>query len=183
MTKNLALGVFILIIVFVGAGLFIQQETSQKNPLGTSAPDATFSPIQNNTQTANPTSPVATQMPQQSSSQSGSITTMPDGLQIEDLKVGTGPAAKVGDTITVNYVGTLTNGTKFDSSIDRGTPFTTQIGVGQVIKGWDEGIPGMKVGGIRRLIVPPSLGYGSQAVGSIPANSTLIFEVALLGIK
>lgn len=183
MTKNLALGIFILIIVFVVAGLFIQQETSQKNPLGTSAPGATFSPIQNNTRPANPTSAAATQTPQQISSQSGNITTMPNGLQIEDLKIGTGSAARVGDTITVNYVGTLTNGTKFDSSIDRGTPFTTQIGVGQVIKGWDEGIPGMKVGGIRRLIVPPSLGYGPQAVGSIPANSTLIFEVALLGIK
>lgn len=109
--------------------------------------------------------------------------TFPDGLQIEDEVVGTGAEAKTGDTVTVNYVGTLTNGTKFDSSYDRNQPFTTQIGVGQVIKGWDEGIVGMKVGGKRKLIIPPSLGYGSQAVGGIPSNSTLIFEVELLNVK
>jgi FKBP-type peptidyl-prolyl cis-trans isomerase len=104
-------------------------------------------------------------------------------LKVEDEKVGTGPAVKSGDTISINYVGTLTNGTKFDSSYDRGTPFETQIGVGQVIKGWDEGVVGMKVGGKRKLTIPPSLGYGDQAQGSIPANSTLIFEVELVSIK
>jgi peptidylprolyl isomerase len=104
-------------------------------------------------------------------------------LQITDEKIGTGEAVKKGDTVEINYVGTLTNGTKFDASADHGGPFTTQIGVGQVIKGWDEGVIGMKVGGKRKLVIPPSLGYGDQAAGSIPANSTLIFEVELVGIK
>jgi hypothetical protein len=120
--------------------------------------------------------------------QAGTITTQAQPsnaakLKIEDEKVGTGPAVKSGDTIAINYVGTLPNGTKFDSSYDRGTPFETQIGVGQVIKGWDEGVVGMKVGGKRKLTIPPALGYGDQAQGSIPANSTLIFEVELVSIK
>lgn len=104
-------------------------------------------------------------------------------LKIEDIKVGTGPEVKSGDTVVINYTGTLTDGTKFDSSYDHGQPFETQIGVGRVIKGWDEGVVGMKVGGKRRLTIPPDLGYGSQAVGSIPPNSTLIFDVELMGIK
>lgn len=104
-------------------------------------------------------------------------------LQIQDEKIGTGPAVKKGDTVKINYVGTLTNGTKFDASADHGGPFVTQIGVGQVIKGWDEGIIGMKVGGKRKLVIPPSLGYGDQATGSIPPNSTLIFQVELVGIQ
>lgn len=104
-------------------------------------------------------------------------------LQIADETIGSGPAVKKGDSVEINYVGTLANGTKFDASADHGGPFTTQIGVGQVIKGWDEGIIGMKVGGKRKLVIPPSLGYGNQAVGSIPANSTLIFQVQLVKIK
>lgn len=106
------------------------------------------------------------------------------GLKIEDLKEGTGSAVKSGDTITINYSGTLLNGTKFDSSYDRGQPFQTQIGVGRVIKGWDEGVIGMKVGGKRKLTIPPDLGYGAQGAGSvIPPNATLIFELELLEIK
>ena len=105
-------------------------------------------------------------------------------LKIEDLKIGSGPEVKSGDTISINYLGTLVNGKKFDSSYDRGQPFETQIGVGQVIKGWDQGVVGMKVGGKRRLTIPPELGYGSQEIPNvIPANSTLIFEVELVAIK
>jgi FKBP-type peptidyl-prolyl cis-trans isomerase len=104
-------------------------------------------------------------------------------LKIEDLKVGDGQEVKSGDTVVMNYVGTLTDGTKFDSSYDRGTPFETKIGVGQVIEGWDKGVVGMKVGGKRRLTIPPSMGYGDQPAGSIPPNSTLIFEVELVSIK
>lgn len=108
----------------------------------------------------------------------------PDGLKVEDYKIGTGSAVKTGDKITINYIGALENGQKFDSSYDRGKPFETQIGVGLVIKGWDEGIIGMQVGGQRRLIIPASLGYGSTGVaGVIPPNSTLIFDVKLEGIK
>ena len=106
-----------------------------------------------------------------------------NGLKIEDIKVGTGSAVKAGDTVVINYTGTLEDGTKFDSSYDHGQPFTTQIGVGQVIKGWDEGVVGMKVGGERKLTIPPDLAYGDQSVGSIPPNSTLIFDVSLVAIK
>jgi len=107
-----------------------------------------------------------------------------DKLLIEDTKVGTGSAVKSGDTISINYVGTLTNGTKFDSSYDRGAPFETQIGVGQVIKGWDQGVIGMKVGGKRKLSIPSDLGYGMRGAGAaIPPNADLIFEVELMGIK
>lgn len=106
-------------------------------------------------------------------------------LEIEDLIVGTGDSPSKGQTVIVHYTGWLTNGKKFDSSVDRGTPFEFQIGAGQVIKGWDEGVFTMKVGGKRKLTIPPDLAYGNQAVGDglIPANSTLIFEVELLGLK
>jgi hypothetical protein len=107
--------------------------------------------------------------------------TQPDGLQIIDITQGTGPAAQTGQTVTVNYTGWLqSNGTKFDSSLDRNQPFSFPLGQGQVIKGWDEGVVGMKVGGKRRLIIPPALGYGSTPNGKIPANSTLIFDIDLL---
>jgi FKBP-type peptidyl-prolyl cis-trans isomerase len=104
-------------------------------------------------------------------------------LKIEDLKKGTGPQVKSGDTIRIHYKGTLTDGTPFDSSYDRGEPFETKIGVGDVIKGWDQGVIGMQVGGKRKLIIPPSLGYGDQPAGTIPPNSTLVFEVELIEIK
>ncbi len=109
---------------------------------------------------------------------------MKDGLVIDDVKVGTGAEAKAGQTVTVHYTGWLTNGKKFDSSKDRNEPFTFHLGAGEVIKGWDEGVQGMKVGGVRNLTIPPSLGYGAQgAGGAIPPNATLKFEVELLGVK
>lgn len=109
--------------------------------------------------------------------------TVAENVKVEDLKVGSGSAVKSGDTVLIHYTGTLADGTKFDSSVDRDEPFETQIGVGQVIKGWDLGVVGMKVGGKRKLTIPPSLGYGDQPNGSIPANSILIFDVELLEIK
>jgi FKBP-type peptidyl-prolyl cis-trans isomerase len=115
----------------------------------------------------------------------GDSATSPSGggtLVIEDLVVGTGATAAVGDTVTVHYVGTLTNGAKFDSSYDRGQPYPFQIGAGRVIAGWEQGVPGMKIGGKRRLTIPPSLAYGNQAVGAIPPNSTLVFDIDLLSI-
>ncbi len=103
-------------------------------------------------------------------------------LKIEDVKVGEGAEAQAGQNVKVNYLGTLTDGTKFDSSYDRNEPFEFTLGAGQVIEGWDKGVAGMKVGGKRKLTIPPSLAYGEQAVGQIPANSTLIFEVELLEV-
>ncbi|MGE8794713.1 FKBP-type peptidyl-prolyl cis-trans isomerase [Leptospira terpstrae] len=103
-------------------------------------------------------------------------------FQIIDLVVGKGEEAFSGSYVTVHYVGKLPNGTKFDSSRDRNRPFEFNLGAGEVVKGWDKGIKGMRVGGKRKLIIPPELGYGSKKVGNIPADSTLIFEVELLKI-
>ncbi|MDP1624972.1 MAG: FKBP-type peptidyl-prolyl cis-trans isomerase [bacterium] len=110
------------------------------------------------------------------------ISTIP-GLEIYDETVGTGTVASSGNAVTVHYVGILTNGEKFDSSLDRGQPFTFALGAGQVIRGWDLGVEGMKVGGVRRLVIPANLAYGDRAIGSIPAGSTLIFQVQLLGVE
>ncbi len=104
------------------------------------------------------------------------------GYQVVDEVVGTGAEAMVGDQLIVHYTGRLTNGQVFDSSVDRGIPFGFVLGAGQVIRGWDEGMVGMRVGGKRVLTVSPEYAYGSQAVGPIPANSTLIFEVELLDV-
>ncbi len=104
-------------------------------------------------------------------------------LIIEDLVVGTGAEAMEGQRVSVHYTGTLTNGTKFDSSLDRKTPFSFVLGRGDVISGWDEGVKGMKVGGKRKLTIPPDKAYGNRTVGPIPANSILVFEVELLATK
>ncbi|RDE13003.1 MAG: peptidylprolyl isomerase [Candidatus Thorarchaeota archaeon] len=106
-------------------------------------------------------------------------------LKIDEIVVGTGASPTRGKTVIVHYTGWLTNGRKFDSSVDRGKPFEFRIGVGQVIQGWDQGVMSMKIGGKRRLTIPPQLAYGSRNVGDglIPPNSTLIFEVELLGVK
>ena len=114
--------------------------------------------------------------------------TTASGLQITDTKAGTGASPKTGQTCVMHYTGWLyengKKGAKFDSSVDRGEPFEFTIGVGQVIKGWDEGVAGMKVGGKRTLVIPPQLGYGARGAGGvIPPNATLVFEVELLGVK
>lgn len=110
--------------------------------------------------------------------------TTESGLQYGDLIIGTGETAKAGDTVSVHYTGWLVDGTKFDSSVDRGNPFNFPLGAGSVIKGWDEGVAGMKVGGKRKLSIPPELGYGDRGAGSvIGPGETLIFEVELLGIE
>lgn len=104
-------------------------------------------------------------------------------LQIVDVQIGQGAEARAGQQVSVHYVGTLSTGQKFDSSRDRNSPFSFRLGAGKVIKGWDQGVAGMKVGGIRKLTIPPHLGYGEVGFpGAIPPNSTLVFEVELLGV-
>ena len=110
--------------------------------------------------------------------------TTASGLVIEELLVGTGAEASAGQTVSVHYTGWLTNGTKFDSSKDRNEPFEFPLGARHVIAGWDEGVQGMKIGGKRKLTIPPALGYGARgAGGGIPPNATLVFEVELLGLN
>ncbi|TGN08224.1 FKBP-type peptidyl-prolyl cis-trans isomerase [Leptospira ilyithenensis] len=106
-----------------------------------------------------------------------------DDLLIQDTKLGLGKEALRGTTVTVHYTGKLTNGKVFDSSVERGEPFSFDLGSGQVIQGWEKGIAGMKEGGKRKLTIPPKFGYGARAVGPIPANSTLIFDVELIRVK
>jgi len=182
MSKNIVPLLIVAVIILAGvSGIFFL--SNQKTP---GANDINLTPTINPTQvpqTPTPTPAIINQQDEASPAADMANTTTADGLQMQDLTVGTGTEVKSGDTVTVNYLGTLTNGTKFDSSYDRNQPFTTQIGVGQVIKGWDEGMVGMKVGGKRKLTIPASLGYGSADMGSIPPNSTLIFEVELLGVK
>jgi FKBP-type peptidyl-prolyl cis-trans isomerase len=110
--------------------------------------------------------------------------TTPSGLKYVDQVVGTGEVAVAGKPVSVHYTGWLENGKKFDSSVDRGQPFSFPLGAGRVIKGWDEGVQGMKVGGKRKLTIPSNLGYGPQGAGGvIPPNATLIFDVELLGVR
>lgn len=129
--------------------------------------------------------PTATAGPTKPPAVTGTPVKLPDGLQYIDLKTGCGTAAGTTSNVTVEYTGWLqSNGSKFDSSFDHGgSPFTLQLGQGKVIKGWDEGLVGMKVGGIRRLIIPPSLAYGSAGQSPIPPNATLIFDVQMLSIS
>ncbi len=109
--------------------------------------------------------------------------TTKEGLKYTDIVVGTGAVAVAGKEVTVHYTGTFTNGKKFDSSVDRGQPLPFLLGAGKVIKGWDLGVAGMKVGGKRQLTIPASLGYGANTYGPIPGNSTLLFDVELLSVK
>jgi FKBP-type peptidyl-prolyl cis-trans isomerase len=110
--------------------------------------------------------------------------TTPSGLKYQDVKEGAGDVATAGKNVSVHYTGWLTNGTKFDSSKDRGQPFEFPLGGGRVIRGWDEGVQGMKVGGTRKLTIPPELGYGARGAGGvIPPNAALVFEVELLKVR
>ena len=161
MNKKIIISIIILIFIIVGFYFWTQSDQDKvENPSTESLPKS------------------------YAENQQTSTTNEIQGMKIETLKEGTGEVAKVGDTVTVNYVGTLLNGTKFDSSIDRNTPFSFTIGQNRVIQGWELGVQGMKIGEKRKLTIPPELAYGNQAVGGvIPANSTLVFEIDLLGIN
>ncbi|MBA2565696.1 MAG: FKBP-type peptidyl-prolyl cis-trans isomerase [Gemmatimonadetes bacterium] len=141
------------------------------------------------TEAAGEQDPRAPESPGSSSSKEADVndpelTAAPSGLKYKDLAPGAGKEAKRGQTAVVHYTGWLVDGTKFDSSLDRGQPFEFPVGGGRVIKGWDEGVAGMKVGGKRRLVIPPDLGYGSAgAGGTIPPDATLVFEVELVDVR
>jgi len=167
MTKNIFVFIVLIIFIAVAAWLFMKKGESVDSGAGLFTSPSPSS-------TANSSSPL---------SSAGKIITMENGLQMQDLVVGTGVEAKKGELVTVNYVGTLTNGQKFDSSYDRNQPFQFILGTGMVIQGWDLGVAGIKVGGKRKLVIPAALGYGERANGPIPANSILVFEVELLGTK
>lgn len=162
--------VYVLVLVLAQIG-----DNKQDIAVATQLTATTPAPIQvqeNNTLIASKTM-----------SEANAVTT-PSGLKYIELKEGTGATPKSGQTVEVHYTGTLQDGTKFDSSRDRNQPFKFKLGVGQVIKGWDEGLSTMKVGGRRQLIIPPELGYGARGAGGvIPPNATLNFDVELLGVK
>ena len=145
----------VVVVILLGIGIYFQN----KNGRGAVSPTPTES------------SDIITPMDQENE------------LVMEDIKVGSGLEAVSGKKVTVNYKGTLTDGTEFDSSYKRNQPFSFNLGAGEVIQGWDQGVSGMKVGGTRKLTIPPSLGYGDRQVGSIPANSTLVFEIELLKVE
>lgn len=154
------------------------------------AADNDNQPAQAPTPAPAPATPAASAPATPSSMTASDVTTTESGLQIRELKVGAGESAGPGNVVSVHYTGWLQNadgsrGKKFDSSRDRGEPIEFPLGTGKVIKGWDEGISGMKVGGRRRLVIPPSIAYGSRNVGNgtIPPNSTLIFEVELVKVQ
>jgi hypothetical protein len=147
---------------------------------GTPAPASASTPAPTEDQTPAPRPSISGDAPEVV----GQTVKTPSGLEYIVLRLGTGPVAKPGELVTVNYTGWLTDGTKFDSSIDRGQPFQFGLGQGQVIPGWDQGVAGMKVGEKRKLIIPPDLGYGPNGAGNvIPPNSELIFEVDLLNVQ
>lgn len=150
-------------------------DTQQNSSAGQTTTPAVVATADSQTTTPTPTT----------ATDNKNVVTTPSGLKYVDLKVGTGATPKAGQTISVHYTGTLENGTKFDSSRDRNEPIEFQLGAGQVIPGWDEGLSTMKVGGRRQLIIPPQLGYGAQGAGGgvIPPNATLIFDVELVGVK
>lgn len=164
MTKTVLAYVLILIFIGFGVWLFVRK--------GNNTPENTIIPS-----TATPTPTPTNNQPIK----------MDNGLEIQDLNVGTGAEARSGQNVAVNYTGTFTDGKKFDSNIDPAfnhvEPFIFQLGAGKVIQGWDLGLIGMRIGGKRKLIIPPSLGYGAQDKGPIPGNSTLIFEVELLAVQ
>lgn len=161
MNKNLKILLIITAIIITAAGILIFSKNASQNKEANN----NLNNINNQNQMKNET--------------------LADGLQIIDEVVGTGTEATAGNTVSVNYVGILTDGKKFDSSYDRNQPFSFVLGTGKVIKGWDEGVAGMRVGGKRKLVIPPDLAYGNQNIGNglIPPNSTLIFEVELLDVS
>ena len=176
MIKNIF--IFIVLLIFVGGGIWLFLAKSKSAKDVDLNPSISPKPSTGASVTSSPSSAEQT-----SADDKIDPSKIPmDKISGQDLIVGTGAEARSGDNVKVNYLGQLIDGTKFDSSYDRGTPFEFTLGIGQVIKGWDYGVAGMKVGGKRLLIIPPVFGYGEQRAGSIPPNSILVFEVELLEV-
>ncbi len=175
--------VAVLVMSQIGGNRAIAGNLSQPQTTGEPANIAPNSALPNSTLIAAAPNATAPKSTMTQSAGDMALTTTASGLQYADVVVGAGASPTVGKKVTVHYTGTLPDGTKFDSSRDRGQPFEFTIGVGQVIKGWDEGVASMKVGGRRNLVIPPDLGYGARGIGPIPPNSTLLFDVELLGVK
>jgi FKBP-type peptidyl-prolyl cis-trans isomerase len=159
-----------ILMAFLAAALLAGcNETAQKSEPSAASGTAASTPA--------PAEAAATQT-------GGKVRKLASGLQIEDLAVGSGTMAEPGMNVSVHYTGWLTDGTKFDSSLDRNQAFQFQLGAGMVIRGWDEGVKGMRIGGKRKLTIPPDMGYGARGAGGvIPPNATLVFEVELLDVK
>jgi len=176
--------VLIIILIVVGLVIFISKGSSSSSPAAPTDASATQNTI---TPTSTPTQTTTPPASQSDAVQTSQTTTTADGLKITTVAQGTGVGAAVGDLVSVNYTGKLTDGTVFDSNVDpkfgHVQPFQFPLGAGQVIKGWDEGVLGMKVGGKRTLTIPASLGYGPQGQGPIPPNATLIFDVEVTAIS
>ncbi len=172
MVKKTFIYVVVIMLVAIAGWFFVQKMN------GTSDNDLS-SIVSNESPTPTPSA-----SPKMENEQSGNWVKLPGGLEYQDVTVGTGREAKDGNVVSANYTGTLADGKKFDSSYDRGQPFSFILGGGMVIKGWDLGLVGMKVGGKRKLIIPPALGYGNKEVGNgvIPANSTLMFDIELVDV-
>lgn len=168
------LGVMVMLLCV--AGVMLAQDTAKKSAkTAKAAPKKAAKAAAPKEEKMNTNAPTAV---------TGEPTTTKDGLKYWDIKVGTGPEARAGQQVKVHYTGWLTNGKKFDSSVDRKDPFAFNLGAGEVIKGWDEGVQGMKVGGRRQLRIPPELGYGNRGAGGvIPPGATLVFDVELLGVQ
>jgi peptidylprolyl isomerase len=165
----------VLMLVCVGVLVFTQISGQKNTAISNQSPQT--QPTTTVTQENN------TPIKSNTMSEANAVTTS-SGLKYVEIIEGTGATPQAGQTVEVHYIGTLQDGTKFDSSRDRNTPFTFKIATGQVIKGWDEGVITMKVGGRRQLIIPSELGYGARGAGGvIPPNATLIFDVELLGVK
>lgn len=175
------LSLLVLLMVLAAVLLLYGCTKPPAGEAGPKTPPGATAPAGQPQQPTNPTEDKALQAAQELGTKTtNSVTTTPSGLRYIDVKLGKGAAAKEKETAVVHYTGWLVSGEKFDSSKDRNEPFRFGIGAGQVIKGWDEGVAGMKPGGIRKLIVPPELGYGDRGIGPIPPGATLIFEVELL---
>jgi FKBP-type peptidyl-prolyl cis-trans isomerase len=170
----------LLVLILVGVFFTVNQPKAVAPDITSSSPSSTKST--NSQPAANPTdkcvAPKSPKIPTANPVDAEKLKL----IKIEETKLGTGDEVKSGDVVCIDYKGTLENGTEFDQSYKRGQPFVTQIGVGQVIPGWDLGIVGLKEGGKRKLTIPSDLAYGSRATGTIPANSTLIFEVELVKV-